>query len=84
MLSAIIFGVFALGLFAGWKFRGYWEKRPRILGGKPKQATTPDGKPSGKNGVIDKLGRAGEGLVGKGVEIVFGKPKGPKDDKEDE
>ena len=84
MLSAIAIGVFILGLIAGWKLRGFWNKRPRILGGKPESAASPDGKPTGGNGVIDRLSRTGERIVGKGVETIFGKPKGNKDDKEDE
>ena len=84
MLSIVAIGVFVLGLLAGWKLRGFWNNRPRILGGKPKPAEpTKDGKP-GSNGVVDRLSRVGEKIVQKGVETVIGKPKGPKDDKEDE
>ncbi len=35
-----------------------------------------------KGGIVDRLSRTGEKLVGKGVETLFGKPKGPKDPKE--
>ena len=81
MLSAIAIGVFILGLFAGWKLRGIWANRPRILGGKPKQEASPDGKPTGKNGVIDRLSGVGESITKKVVETVIGKPKGDKEDK---
>ena len=84
MLSAIAIGVFILGLIAGWKLRGFRDKLPRFLGGKPKQADAKDAKPPGGNGIVDRLGRTGERIIGKGVETILGKPKGPKDDKEDE
>ena len=53
MLSAIAIGVFILGLIAGWKLRGFWNKRPRILGGKPESAASPDGNPTGGTGVLE-------------------------------
>ena len=88
MLSAIAIGVFLIGIVVGWKLRSFWERRPRFLRWGKAKAKTPDasaaGKPSGSNGVVDRLGRTGEKIVGKGVELVFGKPKNPKDDKEDE
>ena len=86
MLSAIAIGVFLIGIVVGWKLRSFWERRPRFLRwGKSKQAESgAAGKPAGSNGVVDRLGRTGEKIVGKGVELVFGKPKNPKDDKEDE
>jgi hypothetical protein len=83
LLSAIAIGVFVLGLLVGWKLRGYWDKRPRILGGKPKPAApSKDGKP-GTGGIVDRLSGVGEKIVKKGVETIIGKPKGPKDDKEE-
>jgi len=87
VLSAIAIGVFLIGIVVGWKLRSFWERRPRFMRwgkAKAKETDAAAGKPSGSNGVVDRLGRTGEKIVGKGVELVFGKPKNPKDDKEDE
>lgn len=87
MLTIPLILVGLLFFWLGWKARSIYEHRPRWLKwGKKKDA--PAGaegqKPSGGNGVVDRLSRTGERIVGKGVETLFGKPKKPKDDKEDE
>lgn len=88
MLTIPLIVVGLLFFWLGWKARGIFEHRPRWLKwGKKKDATAANGtaaKPAGGNGVIDKLSRTGERIVGKGVETIFGKPKKPKDDAEDE
>lgn len=81
----------AFVFWLGWKARGkaqaIYARLPRWLRrSRPDAATSEqDGgeKPSGKNGVMDRLSRTGEKLVGKGIESILGKPKGPKDDKEE-
>lgn len=84
MLSAIAIGIFLIGIVVGWKLRGFWARRPRIMRwGKDKEPEAGAAKPVGSNGVVDRLSRTGERIVGKGVETIFGKPKTPKDDKED-
>ncbi|MEK7546353.1 MAG: hypothetical protein AAB554_04760 [Patescibacteria group bacterium] len=86
MLSAIAIGILIAGVVIGWKLRGFWERRPRIMrwgkNREPEASAAP--KPAGGNGVVDRLSRTGERIVGKGVETIFGKPKKPKDDTEDE
>lgn len=87
MLTIPLILVGLLFFWLGWKARGIYEHRPRWLKwGKKKDAAsgTETQKPSGGNGVVDRLGKTGEKIVGKGVELVFGKPKNPKDKKEDE
>ena len=87
MLTIPLILVGLLFFWLGWKARGIYEHRPRWLKwGKKKDAAAATGaqKPPGGDGVIDRIGRTGEKLVGKGVELVFGKPKNPKDTKEDE
>jgi hypothetical protein len=81
VLTLILAAGLLVGFFLGWKIRGFWDKRPRILGGKPKQGASQDGKPSGKNGVIDRLSGVGESITKKVVETVIGKPKDDKEDK---
>ena len=86
MLSAIAIGVFVFGVIAGWKLRGFWNRRPRIMRWGRKKAEEPGTSPPegrDKDGLVDRLSRTGEKIVGKGVETLFGKPKGPKDDKEE-
>jgi len=85
LLSTVAIGVFILGLVVGWKLRSFWERRPRFLRWGKKKTEAPGASPpeaKDKGGVIDRLSRTGEKLVGKGVETIFGKPKTPKDDKE--
>ena len=82
MLTIPLLLVGALFFWLGWKARGIFEKRPRWLFKGQKGTGPGDGTKPGANGVVDRLGRAGEGLVGKGVEFFMGKPKKPKDDKE--
>lgn len=84
----------AFVFWLGWKAHAYFERRPRWLKwGKKKDAAEPgaEAKSSTKNGaggIVDRIGRTGERIGGKivekGLETFLGKPKKPKDDKEDE
>jgi hypothetical protein len=75
-----------LFFWLGWKARGLYEHRPRWLkwGRKKESDPRPGGGTPTDQGVIGRLSRTGERIIGKGVEAVFGKPKDPKDKKEDE
>jgi hypothetical protein len=78
--------VSTLFFWLGWKARGIFEYRPRWLkwAQKKRPETGLNGTPSEqKGGIIDRLSRGGERIVGKGIETIFGKPKGPKDDEEE-
>lgn len=75
----------AFVFWLGWKARAYFERRPRWLkwGRKKDDAAAPEtNRPSG--GIVDRLSRTGERIVEKGFETILGKPKGGKNDKEDE
>jgi hypothetical protein len=77
----------ALFFWLGWKARGIFDHRPRWLkwGKKKEPVTAFNGKPvEKKGGIFDQLSRTGEKIVGKGVELFAGRPKGPKDDDEEE
>ena len=86
MLSTVAIAVFIFGLVFGWKLRGFWDRRPRIMrwGQKKRPDAAPGAAPptEEKGGLVDKASRTGEKIIGKGFELIFGKPKGPKDDKE--
>lgn len=85
MLTIPIVLVGLLFFWLGWKARGLYEHRPRWLKWGKRKDAQPGGeaaKPPG--GVIDRLSRTGERIIGKGVEAVLGKPKNPKDKKEEE
>lgn len=88
MLSAIAIAAVVIGIVLGWKIRAFWENRPRImrLGRKKKPtasaAATEEPSTGREGGLMNGLSKTGGKIVGKGVEAIFGKPKGPKDDKE--
>jgi hypothetical protein len=86
LLSLIALGACALGIIIGWKVRHFWDNRPRIMRwGKKKDepGVAPlNGTPDQGGGIVNGLSRTGGRIIGKGLETVFGKPKGPKDDKE--
>lgn len=86
MLTIPILLAGALFFWLGWKARGIFEYRPRWLkwAKKKERASGLNGQPAEKKGgFIDRLSRTGERIVGKGVESILGKPKGPKDDEEE-
>lgn len=91
MLTAIGAAILALGIWIGWRLRGFWEARPNFLKRRKKDAAASeaakDGTPANGESIVGKatgaFSRLGERIIGKGVETVMGgKPKDRKDDKE--